>query len=565
MADSPLPSPASATLVSSTPPLSDQEESWEEIYEFVLRNRRRVCRKDPDIECISDSLPDSCSDAASASTSASAAAPMPALDLDLDLDTDNKSIQLDVDNELVHSDADFSDEDCSDADIESAHSGKDSKSVHSNTDNKLIRLEEDTESKHSDTDNKSIHSGADDESVYSETSTLVYGQEPFSTFQNRVVELACNTIWPGVSPRDITVERLVGGSYNRITGISRRVDDELDMQFQYILRVHRSEFSQRPIDCEIASLLFVHHHTQIPLPLVLGFDITDNNAIGSAYMVQNRVQGINLTHTYLSLSHENKCKLARELGNVYNQILDVQSSTYGMLVPSPGDKDISSPICVAPIPIQGDFDPPELPDPALVKPYTNSAPVQSTLEILTSLLRARQEYRIKKCRDHITYTFTEQFYIMAAELEADGWFSDVPISLAHLDLGPHNILINIDLHTNEDAHIISSILDWDSALLLPMFAACTPPMWLWGWKEGEEEDERNANDIPPTPEAREIKQLFEEAAGPEYMRFAYRPEYRFARRLLTFALDGMSSTDGILEAGKMLKEWRKLRQPHPES
>lgn len=36
-------------------------------------------------------------------------------------------------------------------------------------------------------------------------------------------------------------------------------------------------------------------------------------------------------------------------------------------------------------------------------------------------------------------------------------------------------------------------------------------MWLWAWNDEDEEDERLANDTPPTPELRELKQLFDHA------------------------------------------------------
>ncbi|KAI1631773.1 phosphotransferase enzyme family-domain-containing protein [Biscogniauxia mediterranea] len=399
-------------------------------------------------------------------------------------------------------------------------------------------------------------SPSDHKSVHSDSSTLVYSQESFSTFQDRVVEL-CKNIWL-VRPKDIIVERLKGGGYNRIIGITRQFDDEEVVQFQYVLRIPRSESSQ--VACDVAALLFVKCHTAIPVPTVIGFDTTNQNAILSTYMIQDRVPGANLFDTYLFLGHKDRCKVARELGDVYREILAVRSNTHGVLVPKPGDKNIESPIHVAPLPIRDFWEPAVPNDPLTVKPYSDSAPTQSTLEIFTSLFQARKAYRMDKYQGSDDRIFMDQFCVMASELDADGWFSDVPISLVHLDLGPHNILVDVD--TRSEDPIISSILDWDSAVLFPMFLACEPPLWLWAWNEDEDEDERTANDIPPTLEARELKQMFEEAAGPDYMRFAYRPEYRLARKLSSFAIEGISSTDRILEAGKMLKEWRKLRQSY---
>lgn len=38
---------------------------------------------------------------------------------------------------------------------------------------------------------------------------------------------------------------------------------------------------------------------------------------------------------------------------------------------------------------------------------------------------------------------------------------------------------------------ITGILDWDSALFAPLVLSCRPPMWLWAWSDGPE-DERLA-------------------------------------------------------------------------
>lgn len=80
-------------------------------------------------------------------------------------------------------------------------------------------------------------------------------------------------------------------------------------------------------------------------------------------------------------------------------------------------------------------------------------------------------------------------------------------------------------------------------------------MWLWAWNNEDEEDERLANNTPPTPGLRELKQLFEDAAGPTYRRFAYGAQYRLARRLLRFAIDGLQSNEDLTSAELLLDEW----------
>ncbi|KAI1181370.1 hypothetical protein F5B17DRAFT_453148 [Nemania serpens] len=178
-----------------------------------------------------------------------------------------------------------------------------------------------------------------------------------------------------------------------------------------------------------------------------------------------------------------------------------------------------------------------------------SSPTTTTvLELITGYLQENKDD-----------FFIDRFTAMASELDEDGWFANDHYSLAHLDLHPRNILVNPTSDT--EIPIISGVMDWDNAILAPMFMSCQPPLWLWGWKHDEDEDERTANDEPPTVESRELKRLFENAAGPEYLRLAYKPAFRLARQLFSFALNGVRSNEQFKEADTMLQEWEVIRQP----
>lgn len=197
------------------------------------------------------------------------------------------------------------------------------------------------------------------------------------------------------------------------------------------------------------------------------------------------------------------------------------------------------------------------PNTALAVEYAKSSIPQDIHKILEEIFTNQKHSELKErpnaiIRPHLI----DCFCMMSSELAADGWFSNCHISLAHLDLEPRNILVNPD--PNSDRPIISAIVDWDSAVFAPQFMCCAPPLWLWAWKDDEDEDERTANDVPPTPEARQIKQLFEEAAGSDYIRFAYPSTYRLARRLVRFAIDGLKSNEDYENAEDMLEEWKTL-------
>ncbi|KAH8724899.1 hypothetical protein GQ44DRAFT_739995 [Phaeosphaeriaceae sp. PMI808] len=182
----------------------------------------------------------------------------------------------------------------------------------------------------------------------------------------------------------------------------------------------------------------------------------------------------------------------------------------------------------------------------------------STLDLLSQIFKARTANGLRDFpSDNFRPKFFAKFITMAQELDTDGWFQGNRNSMCHLDLEPRNILINPMAESQET--IITGILDWDNAVLAPSFLSCKSPLWIWGWKEDEDEDEKTANDVPSTEEERVLKSTFEEAAGPEYIRYAYPPPYRLARRLVRFALDDTKFNEDFYEAEAMLKEWTEIR------
>ncbi|KAI0415080.1 hypothetical protein F5X98DRAFT_389428 [Xylaria grammica] len=407
--------------------------------------------------------------------------------------------------------------------------------------------------------NVSINAGDDSSSdsgsgsgAESESSSVVYGQESFATFSLRVQALAQNTVWPGAAPGDIVIERLRGGGYNRIIGLTRRRADgtEPDAVVQYILRVPRFDSSQ--VGNDVAALHFLHRYTTIATPKVIRFDDTDQNELGSPFIIQNRLPGTPLLSTYPNLTHAQRCRVAHELGTVFASMLAVEGGTAGVFV-LPSDKTSQD----AQVDIKPLFHEDSVS--SSPEPFSNSAATTTVIELLTGILQSTKDACLASTpQDTFRAEYIDCYMAMASELDEDGWFVNHHYSLTHLDFAPRNILVN----PTSDARlpIISGIVDWDSAILAPMFMSCKPPLWLWGWKHDEDEDERTANDEPPTAESREIKKLFEDAAGPDYLRFAYQPAYRLARQLVSFIINGIRSNEDVRESDAMLKEWEAIRK-----
>lgn len=65
---------------------------------------------------------------------------------------------------------------------------------------------------------------------------------------------------------------------------------------------------------------------------------------------------------------------------------------------------------------------------------------------------------------------------------------------------------------------------------------------------------------PASEEAKNIKQIFDEAAGPEYIRYAYEPVYRLPRRLFYFSRHGINSEGHMKEREEIPVRWEDRKQ-----
>ncbi|KAK8097743.1 uncharacterized protein PG998_013229 [Apiospora kogelbergensis] len=361
-----------------------------------------------------------------------------------------------------------------------------------------------------------------DASERTASSSVQYDHEPFETFKDRVLSLAQSHIWIDAPAGEILVDRLPGGGFNRIIGLTRQ--SQSDDKIQYILRLPR--FDSARLDRDVAVLLFLEQHTHIPAPKVIHFDQTDSNPVLSPYMVQNRLPGADLYHTFPTLDHWQKCLFAKSFGSVVRQMLETRSCDPGHL--------------------------------ALLHNDTKTTAVNPTVAIEACMFELQKSDALERDpKGKYIPRLVEKFVSMASALDQQGYLSQTTYSLAHLDLAPRNILVRCAPDVTEQT-IISGILDWDSAVFGPGFMACAPPQWIWDWKDDEDEDERKANDDPPEPENRQLKLLFEQCAGQDYCRYAYDAKYRLARRLVRFAMEGIRSNEDSKDADAMFREWVEI-------
>ncbi len=134
-------------------------------------------------------------------------------------------------------------------------------------------------------------------------------------------------LWPGSDASEFVVERLGGGGFHRVIGLTRR--QPAVREPRYSVRIPR--FDSAEVDEEVAILRFVAR-TTIPTPTAIAFDTTEENALGLSYMIQGRIPGTDLYSCFPTLDHAQKMRVARELGDVFLQMLEARGSIAGRFV-----------------------------------------------------------------------------------------------------------------------------------------------------------------------------------------------------------------------------------------
>ena len=438
-------------------------------------------------------------------------------------------------------------------------------------------------------------------SYQSETSTLAHEQTPFVDFKLQVVEL-CNILWPPasrgtlpkqsprvsgrrfsgllksrklgrlrsstpVAPDEISepvtkqfiVERMTGGTFNRIIGITI-IDPDADGPEQLILRVPRIAWMSRP-DRDVATLRYIRQHSSVPVADVKAFDFGCDNPLKAPYVVQSRIAGTNL-HTAIQndLSHEQWCAVAREVGRIMLQFQEMSNPVPGVIEEVTKEDGVKA-FTVKPFDIKPPFEKDwTLKQASPLFDADNSTALEyyekSTLDFfLAQFGRWRAEELRINPTEILHPHFMERLAVTASQMNRLGWLGDNKNCLSHLDLAARNIMVEI---RSGKSIAVTGILDFDSAIFAPTFVSCCPPWWLWQdeTQPGDAlEDESPSNDTPPDPELVEIKRIFEETVGDDFLRYAYQPQFRLARKLFKIACHGNRSNDTWEKIDKFLHEW----------
>ncbi|KAI0023758.1 hypothetical protein F4780DRAFT_785540 [Xylariomycetidae sp. FL0641] len=385
------------------------------------------------------------------------------------------------------------------------------------------------------------------------------------------VETLCRDLWPGLTHSDISVKSMPEGSNHKIFQVSVRSDGQVQ---DHILRVPSSP---KTVANNVACLKFVGECTKLPVPRLTGHDLTENNALGCPWMMTTKIPGISMEQALKDgITQEQRLAIAKDLGRLYSEIFSVTNDHAGEILAVDSDSSSSGALGrVQPLglsPNNPDFEfslNKDSPFPLLT---CEDAKVPSSEVLLVAMGESHKRHR----DDIVLGDRLQETCDIYDEMDEMGLFPDDGICLAHPDLYPRNIMVDL-----EGTARVTGILDWDETAFLPRFLANKPPAWLWIPMVFEDSNQRDdslavmkedlesfggVTSTPDTPEMMEVKKAFEDNVGEAYMAKPFSPEAYLALQLLTFTSDSAFSCfvlDYHLRVWDVLRnKWSELRKAH---
>ncbi|KAF2026130.1 hypothetical protein EK21DRAFT_74851 [Setomelanomma holmii] len=410
-------------------------------------------------------------------------------------------------------------------------------------------------------------------SVVSDTSTIEYNQEPYEAFQTKVAQLVLD-VFPGHTSCEVVLERIKGGAYNRIIGVTLHDPQPKTSWYhldnirntlsacvsgkrcavrkskKYILRIPRAE--TQDMFHQITTLAYLAKNFRCAVPHVVTFDSSTDNALGRPYMLQKRLSGASLTELWETLNQDQRKCAVRCIAEVVRDMHKITNRCAGIISARNTPHDlITGFIKLEPLPIG-----------TLVSNsgggrsifHSPLATPQAPQSFLLSLIqRQRAQHTGLPPFEHVWTGFTD----MINSLADAGLLPDTqPFHLHHADFQLRNLLF---VPISPTSVRLSGILDWDCALFAPAFMATRAPFFLWSADDADELDESDALIEPEDEGKLELKRVFEEAVGEEFCTDAYRREYVIARRMFYYLVKGVRSGGDVFLAEEVIKEWKELQ------
>ena len=385
---------------------------------------------------------------------------------------------------------------------------------------------------------------------HSTTSTECYSQEPFETFK-----LKAQTLCQSIGLGQPVIERMQGGSFNRVAKLTLESGD------QCVLRVPRngkcSGKTAQNVKDQIAINSYVATH--LPVPGILAYDTTADNAIESPYSIQKFAPGQCLQDVLDGdLKTDDRFQIASIIADILVRIESLSFPTPGRLVTAPDIPDrcddfstISTNVAIAPFMIEeGEV--------------LESTSCPSVGDFIGAILD--MWYEASKIDDIPLLPKWTRLREINDEMKARGLLTCEQPVLWHWDFAPRNIIVD---RTADNKWKITAVLDWDGLLCVPRVLTRDPPVWIW--QHGNEPDQRSGDNYWTAPkkltsEEEIIKRHFEDCLKAsidieQYRMDAY-DQGHWVRQLFSFAQKAFFYNEDWYRYDIFIKEWEAYCLEH---
>lgn len=327
-------------------------------------------------------------------------------------------------------------------------------------------------------------------------------------------------------------------------------------KLHYILRIPRREnYNYIRLDREAAVLNYLETSTDIPVPIVVAFDLDGINGcpIERPYILQTRIPGIALDEAFLQMTFDEKKNFVRRIVDLYVKIDKIRFPCAGVL--GSLSKGNGNGLEVGPFDLGPESD---------GYGHHRTYPQQKTRDMLLSQFEGWKIIADNQGHSHdqaeLVSRYMDKFIDITLQMEKKGWLGDNKNILFHPDLSPRHIFV-YRVRTGPKSKgnwEISGVIDWEAALSAPRVMANRAPSWLWG--PGERDEKSDSND-PKDKEREFLKHQFEmeiTVVLPNFLRYAYMPRYQLLRKLCRFAVWGLMWDEDVKRADGLLREWMEV-------
>ncbi|CAD0109645.1 unnamed protein product [Aureobasidium uvarum] len=484
-------------------------------------------------------------------------------------------------------------------------------------------------------DDEDSDSGSD-----ASNSTAVYEHEAFESFQHKVLALGTELRLDFQG-----LERLKGGCHNRIIALTmHNLSSETGSEdtTKAILRIPRFDEPVSPGN-EIAEHTIAHRagiqatedtenpylwfreaindnlppesshleildgvailkllaRSSIPVPRILAFDPTRNNALGFPYSLYTRLPGVTLGDVWKDMPTDGKINIAGELATLLAGLNTIRFPQSGRLLHDHITTNVQSPLDhskrseVGHDVVVGGF------GRGFAGFEERDKPTVLTTSSLYDLLRTHLDDKFQYAK----FMHPEESEVEFAKLQAMlqdmkdmNWFDPDDGSaeysiINHNDYDPRNIIVELreDADGSSSWHL-SGIVDWDDAHCVPPVLTRRPPLWLFDfvdddlipdvvWKYYDMDHDmmpleyyKETNTDHLTLEGAKIKERFEQVMvdkiysprhGARAMEIYQDDTYgrgRWLRRVWRFANEGMYDNSHDRRFRQVLKEWEEFKK-----